>query len=187
MYHPMIAVYDSQPISHISVDLVILNYLASHNCKLRNMSQLPLCPAPNQLLPNWMPSCPPPISCSLSLLVHVQAHSIPASNWISEITQSQPTSASLKWNDHGLQEHFKVYMITVWWTGGACMQRAPHQSSATPLTAPEVRSGETVITAGWASEEGYVIWCDTPPWGITQSPWIDECCKEWKGQNAGND
>jgi len=64
-------------------------------------SQLPSRLPPKLPPPDWPPPCTPPISRDRGLQVHLQTHSIMASNCISTLARFQPLSG----HDHGLEVH----------------------------------------------------------------------------------
>ena len=85
----------SQPVSHLSVDIVVSNVPHSHNYKLTNESSLSSCQAS---LPNYRLQID-------RLQVLLQSCLIMAYNCIAKLTRSMHSSASPSSLDYGLQAH----------------------------------------------------------------------------------
>jgi hypothetical protein len=81
---PRSTVSDSQPVSHLLADHVVLNSLHGHNCKLTNKYTLSSC---RTSLPN----------CHLKILLHFP--SIPVSSCLWKHSWSQSPSVSLNSHD----------------------------------------------------------------------------------------
>jgi len=86
---PRLTVSHSQPVSHLSAD-VVLDSLHSHNCKLTNEQSLSCCRASLQIE---------------RLQVLLQSPSIIACKCISKLARSQPQSAPPHSINHCLQAH----------------------------------------------------------------------------------
>jgi len=122
---PRSTVSRSQPVSHLSADVVVLNSLHSHNYKLSNQERLSCRCASLQIdrfqvllqsrsiiackcMSKLARSRPPSASLSslnLGLQLHLQPRSITASKCISNLARSRPQSASPNSLDHWLLVH----------------------------------------------------------------------------------